>query len=150
MSTTRSTYMSPTDEGANAYQSRLGYSRGIRRGPLLSLSGCTSFKEGTTQHVGSAYKQAIAAFETSLEAISSLCAPELAKNPGLDVRSFVTRIRMYCRSVEDCEDVGKAMADVMGAGGETKEIAWAATLLAGIDLVAPEMLVEVEVEAWVD
>lgn len=146
--------MSPSDEGANAYQSRLGYSRGIRRGNLIVLSGCTSFKGGATQHVGSAYKQAVAAFETSLEAISHLCAKELSENPGLDVRRYVTRVRMYCKHVEDCGAVGKAMKDVFGGdggdGGGGGEIAWAATLLAGIELVAPEMLVEVEVEAWVD
>lgn len=145
MNTSRTSYIPPSDEKANAYQARLGYSRAVRRGPLIHVSGSTSYVDGATQHVGSAYKQAVAAFETSLEAISHLCAPELAAEPDLDVRRYVTRIKMFVRKVEDCEAVGEAMRDVFKAAGNE----WASTLLAGIVLVAEEMLVEVELDAWV-
>ena len=128
-----------------AYQAKIGYARGVRRGPLIHIAGSTSFKDGVTQHPHSAYEQAKAALETSLEAISHLCAKEIAANPQIDARGYVTRVRMYVRNVEDCEAVGNAVSAVLKGHGD-----FAATLLAGIVLIAPEMLVEVEVDAWVD
>jgi enamine deaminase RidA (YjgF/YER057c/UK114 family) len=54
----------------------------------------------------------------------------------------VVRTRVYLANADDMDRVGEAHGKVFG------EIRPAATMLAGIEFINPEMLVEIEVDAW--
>ena len=54
------------------------------------------------------------------------------------------RTRLYLRQMSDWQEVGKAHGEVFGT------ILPAATMLTVVSLIAPEMLVEIEVDAVLD
>ena len=54
----------------------------------------------------------------------------------------VVRTRVYLSDAADMDRVGEAHGKVFG------EIRPAATMLAGIQFINPDMLVEIEVDAW--
>ncbi|HJM19948.1 MAG TPA: RidA family protein [Candidatus Thalassarchaeaceae archaeon] len=111
-----------------------GYSRAIRVGNVIHVAGTTATdSDGNVLAKGNPVEQCriiIGRIEKALiEAESSL--------------SDVVRTRIYATRAKDCDSIMKVHGDFF------KEIRPAATLVVVHELVNPEMLLEVEVEAIV-
>lgn len=120
---------------SNPYEEKFGYSRAIRRGPFIFVSGTTSIDTTTGQvlHPTSAYNQALKIFSEITLAIEALGAR----------KEDVVRVRMFVTADEDGEDVGRALKESFG------DIGPAATMILGARFIAPEMKVEIEADALV-
>jgi enamine deaminase RidA (YjgF/YER057c/UK114 family) len=97
------------------------------------VSGSTATVDGELQHKGDAYQQTLVALQTVI-------AGALAQ-VGYTLEDVV-RTRVYLADAADMDKVGEAHGKVFG------DIRPAATMLAGIQFINPEMLVEIEVDAW--
>lgn len=116
------------------WEARVGYSRAVRIGPHVWVAGTTAMTEGGPVGVGDAHAQAKQALRTIAEALERAGA-------RLD---DVVRTRMYVTDIGDWEAVARAHAEAFGA------VRPAATMVEVSRLIAPELLVEIEVEAFVD
>jgi enamine deaminase RidA (YjgF/YER057c/UK114 family) len=114
------------------YEDIYGYSRVVRTGPWVLTAGCTSTVDGVVQHAGDAHAQALLAFEIALEA---------AGEYGVTAEN-VARTRMYVVGAGNADAVGRAHGAIF------RELRPAATLVLVAGLLHPDMLVEVEVEAY--
>jgi enamine deaminase RidA (YjgF/YER057c/UK114 family) len=146
----------------NPYESIIGYSRAVRRGPFIFVSGTTALDpnsissacpDGIVLHAdGTAYDQAVVAFGEAIRAVEALGGK----------RGDVVRVRMYVASTDrkegagdgegepgesegDMSDgVGRAMKEALG------DVAPAATMILGVKFVRKEMKVEIELDAVAD
>ena len=109
-----------------------GYSRVVRAGHLAWTAGCTSTVDGGVAHVGDAAAQTAQALRIALDALAGVGA-----EPG-----DVVRTRMYVADRSFADAVGRAHGVVFGA------VRPVATMVVVAGLIDPELLVEVEVEAW--
>ena len=114
------------------WESVIGYSRATVTGPFVHVSGSTATVDGQLQHPGDAYGQT----QTALKVI------EAALAQAGHTLADVVRTRVYLAKAEDMDAVGKAHGEVFG------EIRPAATMLAGLKFINPEMLVEIEVDSY--
>ena len=119
----------------NPYEAKFGYSRAVRKGPFIFVSGTTSVDptSGALRHPECAYKQAQA---TLAEIVRAVCAVG-------GRREDITRVRMFVGADEDAERVGAAVKEVLG------DVRPAATMIVGARFVSPEMKVEIEADAIV-
>ncbi|KAF9465235.1 YjgF-like protein [Collybia nuda] len=120
---------------SNPYEEKFGYSRAIRRGPFIFVSGTTSIDTTTGQvlHPTSAYNQALKIFREITLAVEALGA----------AKKDVVRVRMFVTDDGDGEDVGRALKESFGSVGP------AATMILGARFISPEMKVEIEADALV-
>lgn len=120
---------------ANPYESAFSYSRAVRRGPFIFVSGTTSIDPitGVLLHPSSAYDQSRQIFTNIVEAIEALGGK----------RECVTRVRMFVRDQGDSGEVGRALKDALG------DVMPAATMILGVGFVDEEMKVEIEADALV-
>ncbi|KAH8082796.1 YjgF-like protein [Cristinia sonorae] len=120
---------------ANPYEQSLGYSRAIRRGNYIFVSGTTALdpNTGIITPGSSAYDQAVTTFAQICTAVEALGGR----------REDVMRVRMYVTEHEDFEDVARAYRETFG---DHKP---ALTGLVGIRFVSPDMKVEIEADAVV-
>ena len=119
--------------GTSPWEPRAGYSRAVRIGPHVWVAGTTATdQDGELVGVGDAAAQARQAFANVSRALESAGA-------RLDQ---VVRTRLYVTRIEDAAAVAAAHGALFGS------IRPASTLVAVSALVAPEMLVEVEAEAY--
>jgi len=112
----------------------VGYSRAVRVGPWVMVSGTTSVDEGgRVVSPGNAYGQAVFAFR-KIEAALDKTGARL---------SDVVRTRIFLTHINDWQAVGRAHAEFFG------DIRPASTLVQVAGLVDPQLLVEIEVDAIV-
>jgi enamine deaminase RidA (YjgF/YER057c/UK114 family) len=114
------------------YEEMYGYSRVVQAGPWLFTAGCTAIVNGVVQHVGDAGAQARTAFWIALAAL---------EKAGATVDEVV-RTRMYVAPEADVDAVGRAHGELFGTVKPTS------SLYVVDGFVLPEILVEVEVEAY--
>ena len=111
----------------------VGYSRAVRAGDTVYVSGCTATVEGEVVAVGDMYEQARLALQGVVDALHRL---------GAEPR-HVVRTRMYVTDIARWPEVGRAHGEVFG------DILPATTMVEVSGLMDPRMLVEVEAVAWV-
>lgn len=108
------------------WEGQYGYRRAVRIGNVIAVAG-------TTAPGPDAETQAAAAFQTALAALA-----ELGGRP-----EHVVRTRMFVVDMADADAVGRAHAEAFGAHPP------AATMVEVSALIAPDLLVEVELDAVV-
>ena len=116
------------------FEELVGYSRVVRAGDFVFVSGCTSVADGEVVHAGEPAAQTRQAIENVRSA--------LARVGG--TLADVVRTRMFVTDITRWEEIGRAHAEVFGA------IRPATTMVEVSRLIDPDMLVEIEADAIVE
>ena len=116
------------------WEAAFGYSRAVRVGPHVWVSGTVGIGPDGHPVASDAYHQAKRAFAIVEEALAALGA----------TRADVVRTRLYVvDAARDAEAVGRAHGEAFG------EVRPATTLVEVRALIRPDFVVEVEAEAYV-
>ncbi|APA76766.1 RidA family protein [Mycobacterium avium subsp. hominissuis] len=112
----------------SAFESAVGYSRAVRVGPHVAVAGTT----GTGP-----------AGDIAAQARDALRRIEIALHQAGAALTDVVRTRIYVTDIARWREVGAVHAEVFGA------IRPAATMVQVAALITPELLVEIEADAYV-
>lgn len=116
------------------FEPKIGFSRAVRVGSIIAVSGTAPLgSDGKTVCVGDAAGQTRRCLEVIEAALEKAGAS----------MSDVVRTRTFLTRIEDWEAVGLVHGEFF------RDIRPAATMVEVSRLVDPDMLVEVEAEAWV-
>lgn len=115
------------------WESVVGYSRAVRMGNIIEVSGTVSVKDGQPYGLGDPYAQARRILEIVGDALENL---------GSSHRDVV-RTRSYVTNIEHWPEVGRAHSEVYG------DVRPATTMVEVSGLITHAYLVEIEVTAIV-
>jgi len=115
------------------WEAVVGYSRAVRIGPHVHVSGCTATVDGQVVGRGDPYAQTV-------EALRIVEAALLKAGSRMQ---DVVRTRVYVTDISRWEEVARAHAESFAS------IRPATTMVEVRALIDPEMLVEIEAEAYV-
>ncbi len=110
----------------SAFEPIVGYSRAVRVGPLVAVAGTT----GSGDDLAAQTRDALRRIEAALEHAGATLAD-------------VVRTRIYVTDISRWREVGDVHAEVFG------EICPVATMVEVSALIAPELLVEIEADAYI-
>jgi enamine deaminase RidA (YjgF/YER057c/UK114 family) len=116
------------------WESTIGYSRAVKVGNTIEISGTTSIKDGKVFMVGDYYGQTKRIYEIINETLSKTgsCFED------------VTRVRVFVLDISKWEEVGKAHAEIFS------NIKPAMSMIGVSSFIDPDLLVEIEVTAIIN
>ena len=115
------------------FESTVGYSRAVRIGPHIAVAGTTSAAPAADNReigdIGAQTREALRRIEVALDQAGAAL-------------SDVVRTRIYVTDISRWREVAAVHSDVFG------DIRPAATMVEVAALIAPELLVEIEADAY--
>ena len=116
------------------WENSFGYARAVRTGPLIKLAGTTAVERGQVIGVGNPYEQTKFILNKLKETLTEA---------GADFSSVI-RSKVFVTNLSYVEDVAKAHGECFSTSGPSS------TFVEVNTLIDPEMLVEIELTAWVE